>query len=206
METKEIESFLNRINSVITSRIIHEGDDIKEIHIVSDLTRNPKQVTRDVESILVSQFNLPIDYKMISVAQVDGCVSGFKDFRFRLVGVQNSFSGSICNSIVSLERDGEVFEGTASGISTASNILRINCLATINAVECCCGITNVFALDDVMKFHLANKEVLLAVLTAIIGSTEVMVSGSAINGKSQSDLAVKATLDAVNRIVSKAVL
>ena len=206
METKEIESFINRISSVITSRIIHEGDDIREIHVVSDLSRNPKQVTRDVESVLVSQFNLPIDYKMISVAQVEGGLSVLKDFRFRLVGVQNSFSGSICSSTVSLERDGEVFEGTATGISTANNVLRVNCLATIIAVESCCGISNIFALEEVARVHVANREVILAVVTAIMGQTEVMVSGSAISGKTPSDLAVKATLDAVNRIISKTVL
>jgi hypothetical protein len=206
METKEIESYLNRINSVITSRIIHDGDQIKEVHVVSDLTRNPKQVTRDVESVLISQFDLPIDYKMISIAQVDGELPSFKDFRFRLVGVENSFSGSVCSSTVFLERAGEVFEGKASGISTVSNILRINCLAAIMAVESCCGLVNAFALEEVTRLHTANREVILTVLTAIIGNAEIMVTGSAINGKSQSDLAVKATLDAVNRIISKALI
>lgn len=206
METKEIESYLNRINSVITSRIVHEGNKIKEIHVVSDLSRNPKQVTRDIESVLVSQFDLPVDYKMISIAQVDSDSKALRDLRFRLCGVQNSFSGTVYTATVSLERNGDVFEGRASGISTHNNVLRINCLAAIDAVENCCGIRNVFALEEVTKLDIANKEIIVALVTAIIANTEIMVSGSAISGRSQADLAVKATLDALNRIITKMIL
>lgn len=203
MEAKIIEEYLNRINSVITSRITEEGGKIKEIHIVSDLSRNPKQIARDVESILVSQFDIHVDYKMISVAQVEGDAGILKASRFRLISVENICKGNLFTAVITLERDGELFEGSSTGIATTNNIMRLTCEATINAVENCCDRKNIFAIEDVTKISVSGKETQLTYITALVGDQEILVCGSAINAKNGIESVVKSTLDAVNRIVAR---
>jgi hypothetical protein len=203
MEAKIIEEYLNRINSVITSRIIEEDGKIKEVHIVSDLSRNPKQIARDVESVLVSQFDIHVDYKMISVAQVEGDAGILKASRFRLISVENISKGTLFTAVITLERDGELFEGSSTGIATTNNIMRLTCEATINAVENCCDRKNIFAIEDVTKISISGKETLLTYITALVGDQEILVCGSAINAKNGIESVVKSTLDAVNRIVAR---
>jgi len=205
MEAKIIEGFLNKINSVITSKIVEEDGKIKEIHIVSDLSRNPKQIARDVESVLVSQFDMHVDYKMISVAQVEGDAGVLRDCRFRLISVENISKGSQFTAVVTLEKDGELFEGRSTGISTTNNILRLSCEATINAVENCCDRKNIFAIEEVAKISIAGKETVLTYITALLNDQEILVCGSAISMKSGIESVVKSTLDAVNRIVARLV-
>jgi hypothetical protein len=205
MEAKIIEEYLNRINSVITSRITEDDGKIKEIHIVSDLSRNPKQIARDVESVLVSQFDIHVDYKMISVAQVEGDAGILRASRFRLISVENICKGNLFTAVITLERDGELFEGTSTGIATNHNIMRLTCEATIQAVENCCDRKNIFAIEDVTKISVSGKETLLTYITALVGDQELLVCGSAINAKNGIESVVKSTLDAVNRIVARLV-
>jgi hypothetical protein len=203
MEAKIIENYLNRISSVITSRIVEEDGKIKEVHIVSDISRNPKQIARDVESVLVSQFDIHVDYKMISVAQVEGDAGILKNCRYKLCSVESTSRGSHFSATVTLDKDGEFFEGTSSGIATSNNILRITCEAAINAVENCVGRKNIFAIEDVTKVVVSGKETVLTYVTALIGDQEILVCGSAVSAKSGGELGVKSALDAVNRIVSR---
>lgn len=203
MDTKVIESFLNRINSVITSRIVQEENQIREIHIVSDTSRNPKQIARDVESVMVSQFDLNVDYKMISVAQIQGDALILKTTRLKLFSIENKSKPNTFTSTVVLEKDGEFFEGSSSGIATANNITRVISLATINAIENCCGLKNIFAIEEIAKLLVLGKETIVIYITAIIGDQEILVSGSAVTAKNSDELAVKSVLDAVNRIVSR---
>ncbi len=203
MEAKIIEGFLNKINSVITSKIIEEEGKIKEIHIVSDLSRNPKQIARDVESVLVSQFDIHVDYKMISVAQVEGDAGVLRDCRFRLISVENISKGNQFTAIVTLEKDGELFEGKSTGISTTHNVMRLSCEATIEAVENCCDRKSIFAIEDVTKVNVSGKDTVLTYITALVGDQEILVCGSAISTKSGIESVVKSTLDAVNRIVAR---
>ncbi len=203
MDTKIIEGFLNRINSVITSRIVEEENQIKEIHIVSDVSRNPKQIARDVESVMVSQFDLHVDYKMISVAQIQGDASILKTSRLRVSSIENQIKANTFTSTIVLEKDGEFFEGSSSGIATANNITRVISLATIDAVENCCGLKNIFAIEEIARLVVSGKDTIIIYITAIVGDQEILVSGSAVTAKNSDELVVKSVLDAVNRIVSR---
>src|SRR5713226_6482826 len=45
-----------------------EGDEIREIHILTTSTRPAKQIVRDVQTLLLTRFNRPIDHRVVSVA------------------------------------------------------------------------------------------------------------------------------------------
>ncbi len=203
MNIKEIENFLNKISSVICSRIVLENEEIKEIHVVSDMQKNPKQLSRDIQSILISKFNIDVDYKIISVAQIEKESSLNEDFRLKLATIEHSTNGKIFNAKVVLEKDGEYFIGISSGPHSSSNIPKLLTAAVINAVENFFGSENVFIIEDVLKVILSGKEAFITLITTFISGKETLLSGSAANGKSNDEMIVKSALDAINRILVK---
>lgn len=53
----------------VESAVIHaQGDEIREIHIVTSSNRPAKQIVRDVESLLAARFHRVINHKVVSVA------------------------------------------------------------------------------------------------------------------------------------------
>ena len=69
---EEYQQLLNKIPGILSSRIItDDSQDITEVHILSSISRGPKQIVRDVQSALLAKYNLAVDHKIISVAQVE---------------------------------------------------------------------------------------------------------------------------------------
>ena len=203
MNINEIENFINKINSVICSRIVLENEQIKEIHVVSDMQKNPKQLSRDIQSVLISKFDLDVDYKIISVAQIESEDVLGGDFRLKLNTIEHSTNGKIFKAKVVLEKNGELYEGTSSGPHSSTNIPKLLTTAVIDAVEDFYGSENIFILEDVLKVILSGKEAFVTLITAFVSGKETLLSGSAVNGKNSDEMIVKSALDAINRVLTK---
>ncbi len=109
--TTHIEDFLMKIQSVIGSKVVmNQNGQIEEIHIVSDLRRSPKQILRDVEAVLLSQFNQAIDYKKVSIAQIKGgVIRNEQDPRIKLKSIEYSNMGNTIDVTVTLEKGNEEY-------------------------------------------------------------------------------------------------
>ncbi|MCG8484087.1 MAG: hypothetical protein MJA31_12305 [Clostridia bacterium] len=201
---KEIENFINKINSVICSRIVLENDEIKEIHIVSNMEKSPKQLSRDIQSILISKFNIDVDYKKISVAQVDDeSTIAMADFRLKLSSIEHTTRSNIFEAKVVLETDGTCYEGTSSGPNSANNVYKLLALAVINAVESFFDKKDIFILEDVLKVMVTGKEAFITLITTFENGKELLLSGSSVAGRNSDEMVVKSALDAINRVVLK---
>jgi hypothetical protein len=66
----EAERVLCRLRDVTAASITTDGDEIKEIHVVAESVRTPKNIVRDVETALKAFLKRSIDHRMISVAMV----------------------------------------------------------------------------------------------------------------------------------------
>ncbi len=70
-DIQSVEEFLDKIIGVMCSRlVVNESNKITEIHILSDNQRSVKQIIRDVESLLIAKYNIKVDHKIISIAQI----------------------------------------------------------------------------------------------------------------------------------------
>lgn len=68
---KDIEKSINSLNGVLFSKIVlADNKEIKEIHVITKDFYSPKKISRDVESLLMAKYNISIDYRKISIAQV----------------------------------------------------------------------------------------------------------------------------------------
>lgn len=199
--TKSIEKFLMKIQSVIGSKVIMDSKGtIEEIHIISDLRRSPKQILRDVEAILISEFDQFVDYKKISIAQVKGdTVKTEQDPRIRLRSIEYGNCGTSIDVTVTLEKFGESYASTTSGIKTTLNVMRLAGNTTLQAVENYLGIHDVFIFEDSKEVVLANMKIIVVSITSIYHHHEETYIGTAKIVTDLNEAVTRATLDAINR-------
>ena len=48
-----------------------DGEDIREIHVLTTSSKPAKQIVRDIQSLLAASFNQKIDHRVVSVAYID---------------------------------------------------------------------------------------------------------------------------------------
>jgi len=199
--TKSIEQFLIKIQSVIGSKVImDENNKIEEIHIISDLRRNPKQILRDVEAVLMSEFDQSVDYKKISIAQVKGdLVKTEQDPRIKLKSIEYGNCGTSIDITITLEKFSENYSSKISGIKTTSNVMRLAGMATLQAIENYLGIHEVFVFEDSKEVDLSTVKIIAVNITSIYHNREETYIGTAKVGTDINEAVTRATLDAVNR-------
>lgn len=62
------EAAIRRLRDVDGVRVRAEGGELTEIHVVSSSQRSPKQIVRDIQSVLRAELDLAIDHRIVSVA------------------------------------------------------------------------------------------------------------------------------------------
>lgn len=70
--TAQAESAIKALRDVEGVSIQLEGDDVREIHVLTRSKRPPKQIVRDVQTVLLARFGRSIDYRVVSVAFTRG--------------------------------------------------------------------------------------------------------------------------------------
>lgn len=201
---RELEEGLTRLDSVDAARVVNQGDRITEIHVIAASDKPTKQVARDVQSLAMARFGLPIDHRVISVVQISPQHLDLSSMaRAALKGVSESPNGVRTTMEVTLRHDDEEYVGTATGPAVASARLRLVGEATIDAIEKTFDSMPPIALDSIAKTHVGTRDVIVAVLvTAGERGGEDLNVGSAISASSDDDAGVRAVLNALNRRLS----
>lgn len=207
----EIESALCGIAEIKAARVVtNTGGTIAEIHILATADKAPKQLVRDVESLLMALFGIPIDHKKVSIAQL-GVAAMPADpgaepelprvSRPRIVSVNASAAGLMSSAQVMLSIDGTEYVGRASGSASATARARQVSEATLDSVTQWAGEVASFGLEDVAVIPLGRARVAVACVTVVAPGGEFSYSGSALVRQTDNDAIVRATLDAINRRV-----
>lgn len=202
MDFNIFEEMVNKINGVVSTKIIHQDNDIKEMHILANNLRAPKQIVRDIESILLTSFDYRIDRKVISIAQIetDDC-DPIKRIKFG--GISLDVQGNMVECKVRLLYEEEEFFVTQVGIKTAANRKKIVAKATIDAVEKILGQAFIFDVQDVLSTTNRDITFISVLVNMVINETEETMVGSAIVRNDINEAIAKATLAAINRRVQK---
>lgn len=198
-----MEKDIERIDSVSSCRFVKENGEIKEIHIVSNGTRSPKQISRDIQSVLIAAYDVNVDYKKISIAELPGEDLGKREDRLKIDMIAFEDNGKKATVKVSLSDDCQSYETTLTGINTNRNIDRMLVKAVLNCVEDAQGTEDRFILEDVRSINLSSDGVVVVILVYIVGEVEKYLCGSSLIENDHKKAIVKATLDALNRSISK---
>jgi hypothetical protein len=195
---------IGKVQGVISARIIVDEDgEIKEIHVVSDFSRSPKQVVRDIESVLIARYNLNVDHKKISIAQVEFMErQSSGDIRIKIESVQTVLAQTNLSVTVQLCCRGEIYEGVASGPISSSNSMRLGALATIAALQQMLDDGHTVILEDLAHICLSRCEIVVVVVSWVSKQNEEILIGAVPLVKPAAEAVVNAVLSAVNRRIS----
>ena len=123
---EKIENEIKKLDGVIGCKVVGNNEkDITEIHLLTYDKRNPKQISRDVETLLLSMFEISIDYKIISIAQVkdDSIVDESK--RLVIQGMSNTIEDNKINVKVQLKKEEKTFIGENKGFNITNSIQKM---------------------------------------------------------------------------------
>lgn len=194
-----IEELINKVQCVISSRIVVDNGEIVEIHVLADSTRSAKQIARDVQSVIMAQFGIDVNYKIVSVAQIDTGERSSNDYRLVFSSYSYLNNGVKSEARVTLMRGSEVFEGYAEGPNTSKNRYKLIANATLDSISKLISKEHILLLEDIDKFNIAKSSIVVVGITHSVNNHEELLTGSCLVKKDEGEAIVKATLDAVNR-------
>jgi hypothetical protein len=199
----EIEEALAQVSEIRAARIVASDDGvIQEIHVLATPQKSPKQIVRDIESTIMARFGIAIDHRTVSIAQLgrDAAPRDPRDRgRARIKGVSAEVIGVRASAKVSLELDGEVYEGETEGPASTTGRRRLVAQATLNAVDKYLSGDFGFALEDVTLVDLGREKVAVSCIILVTPLGEQPLAGSAFARQGENESIVRATLDAINR-------
>lgn len=199
LNVNDIESVICRLKDVIAVSVVTDDfGDVAEVHVLTESTRAPKQVVRDIESAVIARLGISIDHKKISIAQV-GESSPFKHGRLKFSNVSITFNGNKTEAKVCLGRDESVYTGIATGTSSPAAQMKLIANATLKAIDDCEIDDFSLTLEDIQEISLGGKRVAVVLVNAVTERSEEVLTGASLIKQDLWKGVVNATLDAVNR-------
>ncbi len=214
VSAEQIEDIVRQLKDVVSTRaVLGPSGRIDELHVLVHPKRAPKQIARDIESAVRAHLDVTLDYKKISIAQIQGHapVGGASPTtapRLRFSDVSLNVTGSRAEASVHLRRGDALYTGTASGHASAYNQLRLIASAAIRAVEDSGEKDGTMVVEDLQTdIALAGRKAVAVLVSALAPPQgEELLTGSALIRQDVWKAVVNATLDAVNRRVSQALM
>ncbi len=210
-EVEDIEKSLKDLNDILFAKIVlSEDGDIKEIHIITKDSSNPKRITRDIESFLLAKYNIQVDYRKISIAQVkdneisDEQIKGEElesSLRIKFSDIKTETMGNQFEVCVKLENNGKMYEGKVSGKNWDENREYLVAKAALEAISFYLEGSVFFQVDAIKKIELDSKEIIVVSINLIDSKRKENLVGSTVMKDDFNKAVVKAILKATNRRV-----
>ena len=200
MEPAELERELERLPEVRAARVVASpAGRILEIHLVSDGSKAPKQLTRDVETVAATQ-GIDIDRRTISIAQMPDSAAPSVAHHINLSSITVTVEGHNATCRVRVARTDEDAIGETSGPSISSARARLVARATMGAVSSLLGSRLPAECEDALIVQIGEHRIAVAVLVFIgeNGAEDVASGMHPLRGDTDEALA-RAVLDAINR-------
>ncbi len=216
-EPAALEAAILRIQGIQAARVVPgPGGRVSEVHVLAGRERGAKQLVRDVQSVILTNFGVDIDYRTVSVVQLDEAApvtaapvatpaaepappmvaDSRRPAIARLVTETAAFTTEVR---VAITVEGNERAGIARGPSTAG--LRLVASATVDAVGDLLKASAV-EVQSAELMSVGSVQLAVAVLRLATSRGEQMLTGSAIARKDANDSIARATLDALNRVLN----
>jgi len=208
-EVEDIEKSLKDLNDILFAKIVlSEDGDIKEIHIITKDSSNPKRITRDIESFLLAKYNIQVDYRKISIAQVkDKEITDEQikeeesesSLRIKFSDIKAETADNQFEVCVKLENNGKIYEGKVSGKNWDENQEYLVAKAALEAISSYLEGSVFFQVDAIKKIELDSKEIIVVSINLIDSKRKENLVGSTVMKDDLNKAVVKAILKSTNR-------
>lgn len=197
----DVKSLICKLPDIINCSVVcDEAGAIEEIHVLAAVGRNVKQLVRDIQSAISAGFNILVDYKKVSIAQINE--TEFKEARVKIESVAVKNVDNMIEAAVALSYDEKIYEGKSTKVKSKSNRAKAVAEATLEALEGYMGISGVLYLESLESVKVSDKEVFVSIVGFSQDNIEESFSGSCIISLDENESAVKAVLAAVNRKIN----
>jgi hypothetical protein len=181
--------------------VMSDSAEVMEVHVVATPERKPKQVVRDIESLLMAQLGIEVDYRKISVAQMRESLLVARTPRPQLVAAGYADQERRHVQVV-LEEGGQQYTGTAKCTPNATDPLTLAAQATLSAIHGVVGRHSVFRLVDAKRTRLGEKDIIMVLITAAHEGGEETLVGTCFARDDVLEACARATLDSINRRIA----
>jgi hypothetical protein len=206
-DRERIEELIHQVRGVLSAYVSLTNDgEVEEIHVLGDAERTPKQIVRDIESMLATQMGMRIDHKRVSVAQMRKTgrppqAKAAARLKFRSVNL--TVTGVAAEAQVEIEKDEVVATGIASGPSSSQNQMRLVNIAAMRAIEKFLPPDYSLSLEELKVIPMGEEEIIVVVLNLLKPREEIQLVGSAILGSDVKRSVIFASLKALNRYIGR---
>ncbi len=212
---KRAEAAIRTLRDVEGASVQTEDDEIREIHVLTSSSRPAKQIVRDVQTLLLTRFNRPIDHRVVSVAyarpgpvlaprvEEDQAPAPEESpaHRIRFGSVNLYVAAGRAQAQVELGWKGATRLGTATGSATREGAQGLIATATLGAVQEFLEGDVVLSLQDIDLVRLGRQEVVVVSLSLLAHRSEKTLVGCCTVEQDTQQAVVLATLSALNRVV-----
>jgi len=197
----DLELTLSQIQGIYASCVVLDKNyDVGEIHVVSSEARKPKQIVRDIETLLFVKHRVRVDYRKISLVQLpDAKLMRIPVARPEIRQVKEEVIGDEKRVQVEIQGASRIAVGEANERIDNPTTYRTAARATIIAIEKLLSNTIDVRLENAETFRLGAREILIVILTSLIENREETFVGAGFVGARPIESAARATLDALNR-------
>ncbi|MBT9173104.1 MAG: hypothetical protein DDT21_01494 [Syntrophomonadaceae bacterium] len=196
----DLEKLIKQIRDVVSVNIVTgENREIEEIHVLAEETRQPKQIVRDIETLLRVECGMDLDHKKVSIVQLNREQSPFQARRLKCSALQFHLQDARMEATVEIASQKRSSQGKSSGVSSRTNRLRLVAEATIQALQPFMEPGSSVILEDVNQFAIGGRQFVAVSVTFVRGAVEESLVGSALVRQEEKETVVRATLAALNR-------
>lgn len=191
-------SLISSLPGVLGVEFVLQDAAVREVHILADQSRGAKQIVRDVQSAMLARFQVELDHRIISVAQIPGtmCEAGCRLICEELALTAGRESVSVTVRLGLGERS---YTGQSVCDLSAASRVRGIAQATVEALNLLVLPGSRFLLEDVQGTCMKESKAVLASLLLQQGNKMEALLGACYEGEDPNFSVVLATLDAVNR-------
>jgi len=162
MAAKTLEDVISKISGVISVKVIEEGGQPREIHVIADPSRNPKQIVRDIETVALASLGMKLDRRIISTAQLSqGRFPGAEVYEITSLEVKNLERKKQVKVTITNTAEDTTMTGEVVGAGTSTNLPKLVGEAVVEAFNPDASVS----IDDVQRVYLAGKEYVLVHIT-----------------------------------------
>ena len=230
-DPSQIDTLLETLTGVVRARVRPDDDGrhLREIHVLSDGALAPKQIVRNIETLLKTAFDLTIDHRIVSIAvlkqgaEVEESAAretpvqearperrvrkastgpGSRVVFHKLQVVQDALK---CTAHVELKLGDVIFEGTHRDTDTPEARVYAAARAVIEALEYLTEKQMAFYLAGLEQMRVYEDRLLVVLVEARRGRQRMRMVGTAAVKDDTHEAAVRAVLDAVNRFITRPV-
>lgn len=196
----ELQTLIEKLDSVYSAKLTADSDgSLCEIHVLSDKSKSPKQISRDIQSAVAARTGRDIEHRIISIAQVDSDTIP-KQERLKISGLETSNIEGTFSATVTLIGKMDEYRGQASEVNAMAARRKALAIASINAIHEYLK-SRPFSLLDIQKFRIAGWDEINVAVHYYCGGSVRLLTGTAVIVEDEYSAVIKATLDAVNRVI-----